>query len=126
MYIILVGSPYTGFTAVGPLQDDENFDAISQWALAKYGRGFRNELGFTRHADWYLMQVYGPTRDYPGGTVVIFGCNLNRPFDFYGPFYNRTDAKRWAEKTWGKRAYHGVFVELEPVKRDEILEVLAS
>jgi hypothetical protein len=71
MYMILVGSPHTGFTAVGPLQDNENFDAIGQWALAKYGRGFRDETvdpPTTRLADWYRMPLWGPT-NCPTGTV---------------------------------------------------------
>ena len=83
MYILVVGSPETGFALVGPYASGEAASDAGDWARIEYSGGHFN--------DWWVFKLNAgieTTLDQmdPTGTVVVFGGSISDGWLFYGPF----------------------------------------
>jgi hypothetical protein len=83
MFILVVGSPETGFAVVGPYASEEAAGDAGEWARNEYGDGSGN--------DWWVFKLNAgieTTLDEmdPAGAVVVFGGSIIDGWLFYGPF----------------------------------------
>ena len=113
-YILVVGSPETGFAVVGPYASAAAANDAGEWARIEYGDGYSN--------DWWLFELNAgieTTLDEtdPAGTVVVFGGSLIDGWLFYGPFKDANTARSCWPCNDGLGA--DCVIELQPVEELE-------
>ena len=115
MYIVVTGSPHTGFAVVGPYETEKAAGDAGGWALIEYGGGSQN--------DWLVFKLNASFEDgdpiegvVPDGRAVVFAGPIDEPWRFFGPFRDLNAAEWWAFREVGFSDYA---IALQPVEELE-------
>jgi hypothetical protein len=115
MYIVVTGSPHTGFAVVGPYASEKAAGDAGDWALIEYGGWSQN--------DWLVFELSAFFEDGDpiegvdaAGTAVVLAGPIGDPWRFFGPFRDLNAAEWWAFREVGFSDYA---IALQPVEELE-------
>jgi hypothetical protein len=114
MYIIVTGSPWSGFAVVGPYASEEAASDGGDWARIEHGGGAQNDWWAFKLND--LLEDPHVEEEDSCGTAVVFAGSIVDDWGFYGPFRDIEAARKWAAEDGLGR---DCAIELMPVEELE-------